>query len=55
MYYIQSFEEFKDGEMLSENISLSTIDFIHLLMEEEERLGFNTIDDDALEVLNEAE
>lgn len=45
MYYIQSFEEFKDGEMLSENISLSTIDFIHLLMEEEERLGFNTIDD----------
>ena len=49
MYYIQSFEEFKDGEMLSENISLSTIDFIHLLMEEEERLGFNTIDDDVLE------
>lgn len=49
MYYIQSFEEFKDGEVLSENISLSTIDFIHLLMEEEERLGFNTIDDDVLE------
>lgn len=49
MYYIQSFDEFKDGEMLSENISLSTIDFIHLLMEEEERLGFNTIDDDVLE------
>lgn len=49
MYYIQSFEDFKDGEMLSEKISLSTIDFIHLLMEEEERLGFNTIDDDVLE------
>ena len=49
MYYIQSFEEFTDSERISENVSLSTIDFIHLLMEEEERLGFNIIDEDVLE------
>ena len=49
MKNIETFGEFIENELFLENLSLSTIDFIQLLMEEEERLGLNEIDPDIFE------